>query len=86
MSIKMLRKVDVPLGKVLQLWALPKEGAAFALGVVPSEGKGSFQMADTSEKLLSNVPRLAVSIESAPARSGTAPAPYVLTGNCVKLW
>jgi len=53
---------------------------------VPSEGKGSFQMADTSEKLLSNVPRLAVSVEDAPARAGAAPAPYLLSGNCVKLW
>jgi anti-sigma-K factor RskA len=86
MTIKMLRKVDVPAGKVLQLWALPKEGAVFPLGVVPAEGKGAFQMADTSEKLLSSVPKLAVSIEDAPARAGATPAPYVLTGNCVKLW
>jgi anti-sigma-K factor RskA len=86
MSIKMLRKVEVPAGKVLQLWALPKEGAAFPLGVVPAEGKGSFQMADTSEKLLSGVPRLGVSFEDAPARAGATPAPFVLTGNCVKLW
>ena len=86
MSIKMLRRVDVPPGKVLQLWALPKEGAAFPLGVVPSEGKGSFQLADTSEKLLSSVPRLAISVEEAPAGAGAAPAPYLLTGNCVKLW
>jgi len=86
MSIKMLRKVEVPAGKVLQLWALPKEGTAFPLGVVPSEGKGSFTMTDTSEKLLSSVPRVAVSIEDGPARAGATPAPYVLTGNCVKLW
>jgi anti-sigma-K factor RskA len=86
MSIKILRKVDVPPGKVLQLWALPKEGAAFPLGVVPAEGKGSFQMADTAEKLLSSVPRLAVSVEDAPAHAGATPAPYLLTGNCVKLW
>ena len=86
MSIKMLRKVEVPAGKVLQLWALPKEGTAFPLGVVPSEGKGSFTMTDTSEKLLSSVPRVAVSIEDGPARAGATPAPYVLSGNCVKLW
>jgi len=86
MSIKILRKVEVPAGKVLQLWALPKEGAAFPLGVVPGEGKGAFQMADTSEKLLSTVPRLAVSVEDAAARPGATPAPFVLTGNCVKLW
>ena len=86
MSIKILRKVDVPPGKVLQLWALPKEGAAFPLGVVPADGQSSFQMADTSDKLLSSVPRLAVSVEDAPARAGVTPAPYLLTGNCVKLW
>ncbi|HSD95683.1 MAG TPA: anti-sigma factor [Sulfuricaulis sp.] len=86
MTIKILRKVDVPPGKVLQLWALPKEAAAFPLGVVPAEGQSSFPMADTSEKLLSSVPRLAVSVEDAPARAGAAPAPYLLTGNCVKLW
>jgi anti-sigma-K factor RskA len=86
MSIKMLRKVDVPAGKILQLWALPAAGAAFPLGVVPAEGKGAFQMADSSEKLLSGVPRLGVSLEDAPLRAGATPAPFVLTGNCVKLW
>jgi len=86
MSIKMLRKVDVPAGKILQLWALPKESAPFPLGEVPAEGKASFQMADTSEKLLSNVPRLAVSVEDAPAATGSAPSALILTGSCVKLW
>jgi anti-sigma-K factor RskA len=86
MSIKVLRNVEVPPGKVLQLWALPDEGNAIPLGVVPHTGKVSFQMADTSEKLLFNVSRLAVSVEDAPARAGATPAPYVLTGNCVRLW
>lgn len=86
LSIKMLRKVEVPAGKVLQLWALPKEGAAFPLGLVPAEGKGTLTLADTSEKLLSAVPRLAVSIEDSPAPAGATPAAFVLTGNCVKLW
>jgi len=86
MTIKILRKVDVPQGKVLQLWALPKEGAAFPLGAVPAEGKGSFVMSDTSEKLLSAVPRLAVSVEEQPAAPGSQAAPFILTGNCVKLW
>jgi anti-sigma-K factor RskA len=86
MTIKILRKIDVPQGKYLQLWALPKEGAAFPLGVVPAEGKGSFVMSDSSEKLLSAVPKLAVSVEDQPARAGSKPAPFVLEGNCVKLW
>ena len=86
MSIKMLRKVDVPAGKVLQLWALPPDADPFPLGVVPAEGKSTFQMADTSQTLLSKVSKLAVSIEDAPARAGATPAPFVLTGHCVRLW
>jgi len=86
MSIKVLRPIDVPAGKVLALWALPRGGEPFPLGVVPREGKDSFEMPDTSEKLLSNVPRLAVSIEDGPAKAGDTPAGFILTGHCVKLW
>jgi len=86
LSIKVLRPIDVPAGKVLELWALPRGGEPFPLGVVPREGQDSVEMADTSEKLLSNVPRLAVSIQDAPAKDGDAPAGFILTGHCVKLW
>ena len=86
MSIKVLRPIDAPVGTVLQLWALPRDGEPFPLGVVPREGKGAFEMPDTSEKLLSNVPRLAVSVEARPAARGATPEGFVLTGHCVKLW
>jgi len=86
MSVKVLRPIDAPAGKVLQLWALPRDGEPFPVGVVPREGKGAFEMADTSEKLLSNVPRLAVSVEDRPANAGDAPQGFILTGHCVKLW
>jgi anti-sigma-K factor RskA len=86
MSIKILRKIDVPAGKILLLWAYPVGAAPFPLGTVPAEGKGSFQMADTSEKLMSNVPKLAVSLEDAPSTRGAEPRRILLTGNCVKLW
>jgi anti-sigma-K factor RskA len=86
MSIKVLRPIGAPTGKVLQLWALPREGAPFPLGVVPRDGKATLTMADTSEQLLSNVPRLGVSVEDAPAARGTLPQGFILTGHCVKLW
>ena len=86
MSIKVLRPIDAPAGKVLQLWALPREGEPFPLGVVPREGKSSFTMPATSERLLSNVPRLAVSVEDAPVARSATPKGFVLTGHCVKLW
>jgi anti-sigma-K factor RskA len=86
LSIKVLRPIDVPAGKVLALWALPRGGEPFPLGVVPREGKGTLEMADTSEKLLSSVPRLAVSVEDGPPKPGDVPEGFVLTGHCVKLW
>lgn len=89
-TVKFLRPVTVPPGKVVQVWALPKEGAAFPLGTVnpvTPPGKAIFDMSGSSETLLSNVTRLAVSFEDAPATSGaTPPADYVLSGFCVKLW
>jgi anti-sigma-K factor RskA len=89
MTVKFLRPVEAPAGKVLQLWALPKEGPAFPLGVITTAAppkSTAFELAASSEKLLSNVPRLAVSIEDAPAAPGQTPNNFVLTGHCVKLW
>lgn len=88
-TVKSLRAISVPAGKVAQVWALPKEGAAFAIGVVmPTKppGSTSFEMSATSEKLLANVTRLAVSFEDAPALPGALPSEFVLSGHCVKLW
>ncbi|GIL05273.1 hypothetical protein FBR04_16555 [Betaproteobacteria bacterium PRO7] len=88
-TVKSLRPIEVPAGKVLQVWALPKEGAPFPLGVAQATkppGSTTFEMADTSEKLLANVPRLAVSLEDAPAKPGALPAEFILAGHCVKLW
>jgi anti-sigma-K factor RskA len=86
MSVKVLRPIETPPGTVLQLWALPRGGEPFPLGVVPKDGKDAFEMSDTSEKLLSNVARLAVSIEMRAAAAGDEPSGFILTGHCVKLW
>ena len=86
LSIKMLKTLDVPAGKVLQLWALPNGAAPFPVGVVPASGKDAIALPDTSEKLFSNVPRLAVSLEDRPVAPGATPAEFLLTGHCVKLW
>lgn len=88
MTLKILRKIEVPPGKVLQLWALPQDAQGnplppFPLGTLPAEGKGEFRMADTAERLLSKVGRLGVSVQDGP---GGQPGDFVLTGHCVKLW
>lgn len=88
-TVKSLRTVTVPAGKVAQVWALPKDGAAFPIGVaipIKPPGSTSFEMSATSERLLSSVTRLAVSFEDAPARAGAVPGEFALIGPCVKLW
>lgn len=89
-TVKFLRPVAVPAGQVIQVWALPKDGAPIPLGVAPPAtppGSTQFALAATSDALLSNVPRLAVSFEPAPVTAAPAAAPvFVLSGFCVKLW
>jgi anti-sigma-K factor RskA len=86
MSIKFLKPFTPPQGKVMQLWALPRDGAPFRLGTIPVGQHSSFILADTSDRLLSNVALLGVSLEDASDNTGPAPSPFVLAGHCVKLW
>ncbi|HKE40403.1 MAG TPA: anti-sigma factor [Casimicrobiaceae bacterium] len=86
LSLKRLRPLEVPSGRVAVLWALPRDGAPFTVGVVPDAEKATLTLADTSEKLFSNVPRLAVSFETGMPAAGATPSPFALTGHCVKLW
>jgi anti-sigma-K factor RskA len=86
LSVKRLRPLEVPSGHVAVLWALPRDGVPFAVGVVPDAEKATLTLADTSEKLFFNVPRLAVSFETGMPAPGATPSPFVLTGHCAKLW
>jgi anti-sigma-K factor RskA len=88
-SVKFLRPVTVPPGKVVQVWALPAEGAPFPLGVaaVAAPPKSTqFEMSASSEQLLAKVTRLAVSLEDAPEQAGATPSAFIYSGFCVKLW
>jgi len=86
LSLKRLRPLEPPSQRVAVLWALPRDRAPFAVGVVPDADKSTLALADTSEKLFFNVPRLAVSFETSLPAPGATPSPFVLTGHCVKLW
>jgi anti-sigma-K factor RskA len=89
-SVKFLRAVVPPAGQVIQVWAVPKEGAPFPLGVVaPADPprSASLEMSASAEQLLASVTRLAVSFEAAPVTAAAPSAPqFVLSGFCVKLW
>jgi anti-sigma-K factor RskA len=87
LTVKLLQPMAVPAGSVAQLWAHPKEGAPFPVGTVPPSGSATIALADTSERLFANVPRLAVTIEPGPAAPGSVPSGEpVASGPCVKLW
>ena len=88
LTVKLLRPLSVPAGKVAQLWALPADGSPFPIGVVPvGSGSATIALAGTSEQVFSKVARLAVSLEAAPAKQGDSPKEaFVLSGHCVKLW
>ena len=85
---------QVPAGKVAQVWALPRAADGgdlppIPLGVAqPAKPPGSthFDLPASSEQLLSNVPRLAVSFEDRPAVADQTPTQFVFSGFCVKLW
>lgn len=86
LSVKQLRPVNVPSGRVAVLWALRRDGAQIPVGVVPPGDKATLTLADTSEKLFFDVPQLAVSFETGLPAAGATPSPFVLRGHCVKLW
>lgn len=87
LTVKLLRPIGVPAGSVAQLWALPRDGAPFPVGIVPASGSATIVLSDTSERLFKDVSQLAVTIEAAPAAPGAVPSePSVAAGPCVKLW
>lgn len=85
MSIKVIGAFTPPVAGRLVLWAVPANAAAFAIGTVPATGTVVSRLPDTSEKLLSKVSKLIVTIETdaAPAAPGVS---VFFAGNCAKLW
>jgi len=88
LTVKLLQPLDIPAGKVAELWALPKDGGVpFPVGVIPAKGSAQIALPDASEKLFFGVSQLAVSFETAPANTGAAPSgDFALIGHCVKVW
>ena len=85
MTLKVIGPITPPATGRLVLWALPANGPAFAIGTVPASGSAVSLLPDTSEKLLSRVSKLAVTLET--AATPASPSETVLfSGNCAKLW
>lgn len=85
MTVKVIGPITPPASGKLVLWAVPASGAAFAIGAVPTTGSAVSMLPDTSEKLLSKVSKLVVTMETDPAPAAPSTA-VVFSGNCAKLW
>jgi anti-sigma-K factor RskA len=84
MTMKVIGPITPPPKGHLVLWAVPPDAPAFALGTVPVTGSTVSQLPDSSEKLLSKVRKLVVTLETSDTPA--APGPVVFSGNCAKLW
>ncbi len=93
LTVKVIGPITLPVAPAtmagaatqLVLWAVPADGAPFALGTVPVTGSAVSVLPDTSEKLLLKVSKLMVTLEASVAPQ--VPGGTVLfTGNCAKLW
>jgi anti-sigma-K factor RskA len=86
LTVKLLQPLAVPADRVALLWALPKDGGEpFLVGRLPASGSASLPLADRAERLFFGVSRLGVSLE--PSAAAARPSgPFVLAGDCVKLW
>ena len=84
MTVKVIGPITPPAQGRLLLWAVPAAGPAFVLGPVPLTGSATSQLPGSSEKLLSKVQKLVVTLETDAAP--TAPGAVVFSGNCAKLW
>lgn len=85
LTVKVIGPITAPASGTLMLWAVPASGPAFALGPVPASGSAVSLLPDTSEKLLSKVSKLVVTLETSSAPVSPS-APVLFSGNCAKLW
>jgi len=85
-TVKLLQPLQVPDGQVARLWALPRDGAPFLVGMVPARGSATIALTDTAEKLFFTVAKLGLTIEPVAAGAAAPSVPFVASGHCVKLW
>ena len=83
LTLKAVAPVQPVSDRVLQLWALPEQGAPRSLGLIPASGAGlgvvRVNLPTPAGQALQNIPALAVSLEppgGSPTGLPTGPVLY----------
>jgi anti-sigma-K factor RskA len=86
LSVRALDPAILVAGRSLELWAVPERGSPKSLGVLHAE-HATLKLAGDADRILGNVPLLAVSLEPRGGSPTGAPTgPVLYSGPCVKYW
>jgi anti-sigma-K factor RskA len=86
LSVRALDPAILVSGRSLELWALPRQGAPQSLGLVDAE-HATLKLIGEADRVLGDVPMLAVSLEPRGGSTTGAPTgPVLYSGPCVKYW
>jgi len=86
LSVRTLDPAILVSGRSLELWAVPKQGGPKSLGLLDAE-HATLKLAGDADRVLGDVPLLAVSLEPRGGSPTGAPTgPVLYSGPCVKYW
>jgi len=86
LSVRALDPAILIAGRSLELWAVPKQGGPKSLGVLEAV-HANLKLAGDADRVLGDVPLLAVSLEPRGGSPTGAPTgPVLYSGPCVKYW
>jgi anti-sigma-K factor RskA len=86
LSVRALDPSILVPGRSLELWAVPKRGGPKSLGVLDAE-HAILKLAGDADRVLGDVPLLAVSLEPrGGSQTGAPTGPVLYSGPCVKYW
>jgi anti-sigma-K factor RskA len=87
LTVKAVAAMDVPAGRVLELWALPEGRDPRSLGRIPASGIVRLPLAAPAGMSLQGVPALAVSLEPpGGSPTGKPTGPVLYTGGVQNLF
>jgi anti-sigma-K factor RskA len=86
LSVRTLDPAILVSGRSLELWAVPRQGGPKSLGLLDAE-HATLKLAGNADRVLGDVPLLAISLEPRGGSPTGAPTgPVLYSGPCVKYW